>query len=373
MSYAAGTCNCLEAKTTSKNRKRRSSQGQSPAKNCQADDDGPTHEELATQLKAEDPDLESLDDFVAPDLSDYALSGEEEQELSEEWRKEEEAYWAKHGKPPQWRKKPLALIPSECGVAPGEQYSAKWTERNRRELAAENPDAEIRPVWPWVEEQLRSMADWFSNDVDRVLSTVADKLGSPKWARAFNVDLERTCLKRRGTDRMIATPVCADRCYVAKFVAEYENYLPRAVRNYDLSRSRCFVDLICAAILRQRTRLLRIHSVGDFCSAAYIRKWKKIAQRNPWTEFLAYTRAWRIPTMVEALRELAAVENVSLWLSTDRMSGAPPMIENMRVCFLADTDGDRPACLGKRASSRVKLVFRARPGATACRWPSSMA
>ena len=339
----------------SKSRRRRNTRAQSRAQDRQGEGSGPSHEELM----AGDPDLLSFDEMEVLDLSDLELSDEENQWLREEWRREEEAYWAKHGRPPQWRKKPSALIPTECGVAPGERYDARWTESNRQELAAENPDAAIRPVWPWVEEQLLSVADLFANDVDRVLGTAVDKLGSPKWARAFNVDLERTCLKRRGKDQRVATPVCADRCYVATFAKEYKRYLKRAARNYDLSRSRSFVDLICAAILRRRTRLLRIHSVGDFYSAAYIRKWVKIAKQNPWTEFLAYTRAWRLPEMVEALRELAAVDNVSLWLSTDRMSGAPPIIENTRICFLADTDGDSPACLGKRVLPRVKLVFRA--------------
>ncbi len=85
----------------------------------------------------------SYDELQPPDLSDYALSEKEEQELREGLRKEEEAYWAKHGRPPQWRKKTLALISEEYGVAPGERYSAQGTERERRELAAKNPDAAV--------------------------------------------------------------------------------------------------------------------------------------------------------------------------------------------------------------------------------------
>lgn len=143
------------------------------------------------------------EEMESPELEKLLFTEEEYEEFRELRRKEEEAFWAKHGRPPQWRKTPLALIPRESGIAPGESYNARWTE------------------------------------------------------------------------------------------------------------------------------------------------------------FLAYTRSWRVPAMVDALAELAAVANVSLWLSTDRMSGVPPKIENTRICFLADTDADGPACLGKRVLPKVELVFRA--------------
>lgn len=301
-----------------------------------------------------------LGDFEPPDLSDSLFDEEEEKHRRE--REEEERLDAMMEErlkpPPQWRRRPLALIPDEKRSPIDCRYDSFDTGVTYDILKAEHADAEIRPVWPRVDLRLSAVARAHRKDLDSVLGTASDKIGPSKWARTFNVDLARTCLKRRTGGRTIATPVCADRCYVAALAEEYKAFLPRAARNCDLSRRRDFVDLICAAIVKHRTRLVRIHSVGDYYSPPYILKWAEIAKQNPWTEFLSYTRAWRIRELVSALRKLAALPNVSLWLSADRMSGAPPLIGDTRVCFFADTDADGPECLSKSARRRVKLVFR---------------
>lgn len=54
--------------------------------------------DAAAQVLKKAGNLLSFDEVEAPDLSDFELSDEEAQELCEEWRREEEAYWAKHGK-----------------------------------------------------------------------------------------------------------------------------------------------------------------------------------------------------------------------------------------------------------------------------------
>src|SRR5262249_35792898 len=59
--------------------------------------------------------------------------------------------------------------------------------------------------------------------------------------------------------------------------------------------------------------------------------------------------------ILEALTELAALDNVSVWFSADRDTGLPPEVpERVRVCWLMVEEDDHPP-------QPVNLVFRTRP------------
>jgi hypothetical protein len=74
----------------------------------------------------------------------------------------------------------------------------------------------------------------------------------------------------------------------------------------------------------RKALLVRVHSVGDFYGAEYIRKWVEIASAAPEWTFWAYTRSWRVPDLVPDLERLAALPNFCLWLSADFMTKLPP-------------------------------------------------
>lgn len=235
---------------------------------------------------------------------------------------------------------------------------AHFKRQLRERMMQRDPSIPVAPVWPYVDARLQEIQEDYGADaIESVLST-ADKLGDSRWARAFNLALQDTCCAERVDGSRIATAVCHDRCYAHNESERQEGMFGRAQGNYIYILEPDFSDLMCAAILKYEVHLMRIHSIGDFHQEEYIRKWTDIVKRNPWTEFLAYTRAWRVPDLVPSLTDLAAEPNMSLWLSVDRKSGFPPPIKGMQICHLADTDSDGPAVHGSDCH-RVNLVFRA--------------
>jgi hypothetical protein len=85
-------------------------------------------------------------------------------------------------------------------------------------------------------------------------------------------------------------------------------------------------------------KVLRIHVAGDFYSLAYLLRWIQIATSLPNVNFWVYTKAWRGSYMLDALVQLAALPNVSLFFSTDletyQVDGPPPYIPNVRIAHL---------------------------------------
>ena len=153
------------------------------------------------------------------------------------------------------------------------------------------------------------------------------------------------------------TDVCASVCYACSgyycFPENrriYQRWLQATKRNN-------FCSKIVREIANRGYELFRIHSAGDYYDAAYIRKWVKIAKALPQTTFVAYTRTWRCPDKMAALRELAAVQNVILWWSADSethaINGRPPRVRGVRVAYLAIE-------YDERIPSYADLVFRHR-------------
>lgn len=112
-----------------------------------------------------------------------------------------------------------------------------------------------------------------------------------------------------------------------------------------------FSAWLTTEILRRCVLALRIHAVGDFYSAAYVRKWITIVRHCRRTTFYAYTRSWRCPPVRAALRCLALEPNVHLWYSCDRETGRPPRDRRVRLAWMAEHDADLPRF-------GVDLVFR---------------
>lgn len=116
--------------------------------------------------------------------------------------------------------------------------------------------------------------------------------------------------------------------------------------------------------------VIRLHTSGDFISAAYVDMWSRLAACHPAIRFYAYTRSWRVPTILAALDLLRRLPNVTLWASHDPTMPAPPTGWPVAriVPTWADAPGEAhcPEQTGKRAScADCGLCFNAnlRPNA----------
>jgi hypothetical protein len=127
----------------------------------------------------------------------------------------------------------------------------------------------------------------------------------------------------------------------------------RLAENQALAQADDFVARIAAEIHRRGVHTLRIHVSGDFHDAAYVNKWAATARRCPRTTLYAYTRSWRVPTLVPALGALADHPNVRLWLSCDAETGLPIDVPpTVRVAYLQTDRHEEPT---------GDLIFRVRP------------
>jgi hypothetical protein len=77
--------------------------------------------------------------------------------------------------------------------------------------------------------------------------------------------------------------------------------------------------------LPDECQVLRLHVSGDFNSAAYVEKWIARLTARPDVQCWAYTRSWRVPSLLPALERLRALPNVQLFASMDQsIDEAPP-------------------------------------------------
>lgn len=175
------------------------------------------------------------------------------------------------------------------------------------------------------------------------------KLGKAIWH--FALPAGETC-----PGESIGVGGCAEDCY-----AKGGHYLLTSVRrryevNDALRHTRDFSHRVRYQIRNEGIRTVRIHSSGDFDSLRYIALWHKIVASSRTTTFYAYTRSWRDsagnvrPRYVAALTTLAALPNMRMWFSCDKVTGPPPEVAGVMRAYL--TDDTEPA------EFPVDLVFR---------------
>jgi hypothetical protein len=128
-----------------------------------------------------------------------------------------------------------------------------------------------------------------------------------------------------------ATVWCRKFCY-----ARYGRHIFPSVRkaraaNVELAERADFVDIMVRAIeklYKKGIRTLRLHEEGDFYSIEYIKKWieiiKELRRRNIDIFIYAYTRSWRIPTMLPYLEKMRELPRVQVIASTDSETGPGP-------------------------------------------------
>jgi hypothetical protein len=124
-------------------------------------------------------------------------------------------------------------------------------------------------------------------------------------------------------------------------------------RNLTLSRRPDFPQRVLAFLSARPVDVVRIHTAGDFYSAAYARKWLSIMLAAPAVRFFLYTRSWRVRGIRRVLVAMARLPNVRVWFSCDKESGVPRRVPSkVRLAWLMTDPDDWPP--------RADLVFRVR-------------
>lgn len=140
------------------------------------------------------------------------------------------------------------------------------------------------------------------------------------------------------------TTACASVCYAEDGYYNMNNVIDSLARRLKFTKRKDFVEKMVAAIGRDTVSIVRLHVSGDFYSAEYIRRWVEIVRRCPNVKFYTYTRSWRRQDLLDALKELAALDNVVLWWSADKIThaenGAPPAVATVRVAYMQMNDED---------------------------------
>ena len=171
------------------------------------------------------------------------------------------------------------------------------------------------------------------------------KLGRRKWIWGFGLPSKLTCPGM--------SEACEGPCYSYRLELFRPHVRDRYRRNLALSRRRDFPRRLLRFLEARPIEVVRVHTAGDFYSAAYARKWLSVMRRAPGTRFSFSSRSWRVPAIDRVLVAMAALANVRVWYSCDRATGIPQGIPpNVRLAWLMATPEDLPP--------RADLAFRVR-------------
>ena len=135
------------------------------------------------------------------------------------------------------------------------------------------------------------------------------------------------------------TESCGKLCYAFKLAQVYRNVGAKHQRNLEFANTDKFVMHMIREIPRRCE--FRIHVSGDFYSAEYVAKWRKIIAARPDVTFYTYTRSWQTSAIWSLLLKLHEnFENVNINLSVDSDTGAPRVFAAsvMRWCYLTNDD-----------------------------------
>lgn len=96
------------------------------------------------------------------------------------------------------------------------------------------------------------------------------------------------------------------RCYAASAENLFHNIRVSRWRNFELLKACESIDemaqLINRSLPRRNTKLVRVHSSGDFYSQAYFDAWLKVCRDNPTLTFYCYTKA--LPFWVNRIKSI---------------------------------------------------------------------
>ena len=120
------------------------------------------------------------------------------------------------------------------------------------------------------------------------------------------------------------TEACAKACYASKYMKVFTSTARAYSSNLDSVLTEDWQVVVIRKLAKTQPAKFRIHVAGDFFSVGYIQAWTKIAGMFPKTQFLAYTRSWRVPKLRRALEPFRALPNVVLFASCDEQAWRAP-------------------------------------------------
>lgn len=150
-----------------------------------------------------------------------------------------------------------------------------------------------------------------------------------------------------------ATKACLSCCYALTGMFTMPDVSKSYHLNWQAAASDKFVHWAINEIRRKNISVFRIHVSGDFFSPKYANKWVKIVKALPHVTFYAYTRSWRVKSIVPVLKKLSALRNMHLWLSADVDTGKPIRISRARVAWMSRNEAEHQHIPGN-----TNLVFR---------------
>jgi hypothetical protein len=127
---------------------------------------------------------------------------------------------------------------------------------------------------------------------------------------------------------------CELNCYAKRGKYLLPNYASRAMARYQWTVNSSqgeFVKVLVQEIEKSGCQYFRIHDSGDFFSQAYIYRWELVCGRLPDVRFFASTKSWQLPGLLERLRRLAALPNVTIRPSAPRFEDDPPVVEGLHA------------------------------------------
>jgi hypothetical protein len=171
------------------------------------------------------------------------------------------------------------------------------------------------------------------------------KLGRRRRLWGFGLPSRSTCPGR--------SALCAAACYSYRLEQFRPGVRARYRRNLALSRRSDFARRVLDLLAARQVEVVRVHTAGDFYSAAYARQWLAVMRAAPAVRFFLYTRSWRQRDLRRVLGAMARLPNVRVWFSCDRETGLPRRVPaRVRLAWLMTGPDDRPP--------RADLVFRVR-------------
>jgi hypothetical protein len=178
------------------------------------------------------------------------------------------------------------------------------------------------------------------------LLTQTSKMPSPSWS----LPARKACPRARGT-------ICQS-CYASRGCFRYpstrnaqQTRLKWTVQCMRTPEARgIWVETMVDAIQRTGSAFFRVHDSGDMFSTAYAGAWFEVCQGLPAVQFWIPTRGWQRPNgdlpvfdpLLQALRELAMLPNVTVRPSALNFGDCPPQVAGLHADTTADCD---PSCL----------------------------
>lgn len=146
------------------------------------------------------------------------------------------------------------------------------------------------------------------------------------------------------------TPTCSKFCYAQRGRFAFAQVQDRLRYCFEASKRKDFVPRMVSELYRKGVLAMRWMVSGDIYSPTFAGKMLAIVNATPFCRHWCYSRSWRIPTIEPVLRELALVENMSVWYSADRDAFPEFVPPRVRVAWMMADQDDYPP-------DNVDLVF----------------